>query len=525
MRDPYTLPCGHTFCLRPCLLSHAKAITARCIHCHATFDVAELRPNYTIGAKLSPLSSQRGQEQDQRLERQAENDGECLEEVSIDGQRISGTSCPSVRCSTCRRPVGAKELDICYHCHHDICQQCREKHRDNFSLIVRVKLNALSRHRVTLKSHLEQLRGSGSSSVEAVRKSKGGIFDSLEDAVLELRMAASKSLDSATANLEIVDVAGYEMIGPLVGRITDLFVEVNKAQDVYASLERISSLQEIVAKKKSLDKLLAEAAPLEAMMKKLPPLPITQMYLSDRFSRIDQHLSDFNLVIGDGVLSLPRIFPRFDIGDQRTVASPNTTVGKSRVKLYVGGLRLNHTESQLRQHFAQYGAVTDCYIARDLKTNESRCYAFVTFREEAHATRALADCPHFIEGGPVSVKPFNLKKKEKAAVSSAKDEDEKVGNKGKESATIGGPKMNELRLHVGNLDSSTTQQVLTDYFSQYGTVKSVNLLPGRGRKNPQRFALVSMSTPQEVEAVLKARPHQLNGKVIAVHRASARALK
>lgn len=103
---------------------------------------------------------------------------------------------------------------------------------------------------------------------------------------------------------------------------------------------------------------------------------------------------------------------------KRTATSPNTAVEKSRVKLYVGGLRLNHTESQLRQHFAQYGAVANCCIARDLKTKESRCFAFVTFREEAHAARALADCPHFIEGGPVSVRPFSLKKK--AAISSAK---------------------------------------------------------------------------------------------------------
>lgn len=109
-----------------------------------------------------------------------------------------------------------------------------------FSLLVRVKLNALVRHRVLLKARLEQLRGSGSSPLEAERKLKGGIFNSLEDAVMELRMAASKSLDTATAKLEMVDVTGYEMIGPLVRRITDLFVEVNKAQDTYVSLERIS---------------------------------------------------------------------------------------------------------------------------------------------------------------------------------------------------------------------------------------------------------------------------------------------
>lgn len=134
MRDPYLLPCGHTFCLRPCLLSHTKAVTARCIHCHATFDVTELRPNYTIEAKLSPLSSQQRQEQDQELKQQAENNGECVKATSTGEQKTSEAPCTPVRCSTCRRPVEAKELDICYHCHHNICQQCRGKHRDNVSI-------------------------------------------------------------------------------------------------------------------------------------------------------------------------------------------------------------------------------------------------------------------------------------------------------------------------------------------------------------------------------------------------------
>lgn len=42
----------------------------------------------------------------------------------------------------------------------------------------------------------------------------------------------------------------------------------------------------MVAKRNSLKKLLAEAAPLEEMMKKSPPLPITRMHLSDRFSKV-----------------------------------------------------------------------------------------------------------------------------------------------------------------------------------------------------------------------------------------------
>ncbi|KAL5113107.1 hypothetical protein TcWFU_010408 [Taenia crassiceps] len=67
--DPYSLPCRHTFRLRPCLLSHAMATTARCIHCHEEFDAAKLRPNYAIGAKLCLLTLRRKQEQEQEGKR------------------------------------------------------------------------------------------------------------------------------------------------------------------------------------------------------------------------------------------------------------------------------------------------------------------------------------------------------------------------------------------------------------------------------------------------------------------------
>lgn len=64
--NPYSLPCGHTFCLRPCLLSNASATTSYCVQCRATCDVAELRPNYAILIQLNQLSWQQQQQQQQQ---------------------------------------------------------------------------------------------------------------------------------------------------------------------------------------------------------------------------------------------------------------------------------------------------------------------------------------------------------------------------------------------------------------------------------------------------------------------------
>ncbi|KAL5103503.1 hypothetical protein TcWFU_002999 [Taenia crassiceps] len=91
MSNPYSLPCGHTFCLRPCLLSNASATKSRCIHCSTTFDVAELCPNYAVLMRLNQLSWQQQQQhnpnqnqkegqkqasrQDQALNHLVEDDG------------------------------------------------------------------------------------------------------------------------------------------------------------------------------------------------------------------------------------------------------------------------------------------------------------------------------------------------------------------------------------------------------------------------------------------------------------------
>lgn len=102
------------------------------------------------------------------------------------------------------------------------------------------------------------------------------------------------------------------------------------------------------------------------------------------------------------------------------MTSPITTGTKSRVKLYVGGLQPKHTEGQLRQHFAQFGSVTECCIARDYNTDESKGFGFVTFQEVEAASRARAACSHLLGDDIVYVRPFKLRtKKERQAEEAA----------------------------------------------------------------------------------------------------------
>ncbi len=58
-------------------------------------------------------------------------------------------------------------------------------------------------------------------------------------------------------------------------------------------------------------------------------------------------------------------------GDLRNIKMSNS-------KLYVGNMSFKTTEDDLRQHFGQFGSVTDVYVAMDKMTGRPRGFAFVT---------------------------------------------------------------------------------------------------------------------------------------------------
>ena len=60
------------------------------------------------------------------------------------------------------------------------------------------------------------------------------------------------------------------------------------------------------------------------------------------------------------------------------------------VKLYVGNLALATTENDLRQLFAQSGAVTSVNLIKDRTTGQSKGFAFVTMSSAAGAQKAVA---------------------------------------------------------------------------------------------------------------------------------------
>lgn len=61
------------------------------------------------------------------------------------------------------------------------------------------------------------------------------------------------------------------------------------------------------------------------------------------------------------------------------------------MKLYVGNLSFNTTESQLREMFEAHGTVSSASLVMDRETGRPRGFGFVEFSDAAHANAAMAE--------------------------------------------------------------------------------------------------------------------------------------
>ena len=73
------------------------------------------------------------------------------------------------------------------------------------------------------------------------------------------------------------------------------------------------------------------------------------------------------------------------------------------------------------------------------------------------------------------------------------------------------------KLYVGNLNYAVTSEELTELFSNYGQVESINIIEGKG------FGFVEMANQAEAEtAKEKLDGYQLKGRALRVNEAKPR---
>jgi RNA recognition motif-containing protein len=81
----------------------------------------------------------------------------------------------------------------------------------------------------------------------------------------------------------------------------------------------------------------------------------------------------------------------------------------------------------------------------------------------------------------------------------------------------------EVKLYVGNLAYSTTEEELRALFAQAGTVASVALIKDRNTGQSKGFAFVEMSSQAEAQdAISKFNGQSLNARELTVNMARPR---
>lgn len=75
------------------------------------------------------------------------------------------------------------------------------------------------------------------------------------------------------------------------------------------------------------------------------------------------------------------------------------------------------------------------------------------------------------------------------------------------------------KMFVGGLNSGTTSESLRSYFSQFGEVASTTVMTDLGNGRSRGFGFVIFTSPDALDTVQAARPHEIDGRVVDTKRA------
>ncbi|MFH1682120.1 MAG: RNA-binding protein [Candidatus Eisenbacteria bacterium] len=79
-----------------------------------------------------------------------------------------------------------------------------------------------------------------------------------------------------------------------------------------------------------------------------------------------------------------------------------------------------------------------------------------------------------------------------------------------------------MKLYVGNLSFSATEDEIRELFAKHGTVRSVNLITDRDTGRPRGFGFVEMDDAEAAAAISALNGLELGGRNLTVSEAKPR---
>lgn len=244
-------------------------------------------------------------------------------------------------------------------------------------------------------------------------------------------------------------------------------------------------------------------------------------------------------------------------------------------KIFVGGLAWETSEKDLRDYFIQFGKILDCTLKTDPTTGRGRGFGFVLFEDASAARQVLATPGHMLNGKQIDPKrakaeggrepilkvfvggldpnvpeveirayfekygkvvnlelPFDKQKNQRRAFCFVTFESEEIVDKVCEQSKqeIGGKSVDvkkawgpdrlpTLKVFVGGLDPSVSENDIREYFSKYGKVVELEL-PFDKEKNQRRsFCFVIFDSELSADKACRRPKQELGGKMVDVKKA------
>ncbi|KAJ1188002.1 hypothetical protein NDU88_004767 [Pleurodeles waltl] len=166
-------------------------------------------------------------------------------------------------------------------------------------------------------------------------------------------------------------------------------------------------------------------------------------------------------------------------------------------KLFIGGLSFETTDDSLKEHFEQWGKLTDCVVMRDPQTKRSRGFGFVTYSCVEEVDAAMAARPHKVDGRIVEPK---------RAVS-------------REDSARPGAHLTVKKIFVGGIKEDTEEYHLRDYFEEYGKIETIEVMEDRQSGKKRGFAFVTFDDHDTVDKIVVQKYHTINGHNCEVKKA------
>ncbi|XP_046879066.1 heterogeneous nuclear ribonucleoprotein A0-like [Hypomesus transpacificus] len=166
-------------------------------------------------------------------------------------------------------------------------------------------------------------------------------------------------------------------------------------------------------------------------------------------------------------------------------------------KLFVGGLNVETTDDGLRQHFEQYGQLTDCAVVLNQQLQRSRCFGFVTYSTPEEADAAMAARPHVVDGTNVELKRAVAREDANRPEALAKVK----------------------KIFVGGLKDDIEDEHLNEYFSQYGAIEKAEVITDKETGKKRGFGFVYFEDNDSADKAVLLKYHTINGHKVEVKKA------